>query len=60
MYPNATKKKRKTVKDLMDKNSPKVSDAAANNAVKSLLSAAMSKGKVKSLKIKVKMGGKKD
>jgi hypothetical protein len=53
--PGSSKKHHKSVKDLMDKNSPKVSDQAASQAVRSLLQTSMSKGKVKAIKLKVKM-----
>lgn len=53
--PGDGKKHHKSVKDLMDKNSPKISDESASSAVRSLLQASMSKGKVKAIKLKVKM-----
>lgn len=48
-------KKGKSVKDLMGKNENSISEKAAGDAVRNLLSASMSKGKVKAIKLKVKM-----
>lgn len=51
----ARTKKRKSVKDLMKKQENTVSEKTAGDAVRNLLQASMSKGKVKAIKLKVKM-----
>lgn len=43
------------VKDLVNKEEPKMSEKTAGETVKHLLNASMSKGKVKAIKLKVKM-----
>lgn len=45
----------KSVKELMDKDTNTVSEKVAGDAVRRLLQASMSKGKVKAIKLKVKM-----
>lgn len=53
--PSSSAKKHKSVKDLMGKEENSISEKAAGDAVRQLLSASMSKGKVKAIKLKVKM-----